>query len=695
MFKNEIRCNMYSYLCNNRKYISLKQLFFALKLNKEDTKIFYKIISEGLTDNILEKNDKDKIKVKDNIGYGYIQIAKNKDIFAFLNQEKYLLKNNLIENVFHGDQVLLEITDKYKLEGRFISVLKHKNSKIRGTIMDSGSFAFLIPDDNIKYPHDIFISKNDSEIGVEQYDRVIVQINEFDINGRPRGKVLYKLSNSDIVEDPLQMIIEKYQIEKDFTNEVKKKASTMKKSISQTNHYRKIDLTDELIFTIDGINSKDLDDAISVKKFGDNYELGVYIADVTNFVEEGSILDKTAFNRGTSYYFVDKVIPMLPVELSNGVCSLNPNEKKMCLGIKMIINPKGELLDREFFECIISSKKKFSYEEINAFLDGKNESFPYENKLLMESIEYALELSSILNKKRTNRNAMMFDFDTMDFEIDLDGGVTRVFPYERGPANKMIEEFMIMANETVAGLFMELKFPYIYRVHDEPFEEKLNVFFNICKAYGLDVPENPSIKDLNKILTKVTDPKLKKGLSMNLITTMKQAKYSEENIGHFGLASNAYCHFTSPIRRYPDLYNHRLLKRYIRRTLNNDVLKEYTEKSINKVASHCCYTERNAAKAEDEYDKLKSLEYFIENSSIEYEALIYSISSRGLYILIDNCITGFIRCKNISYNENTFAGNVNEKTYKIGDTVKVFFSEFDAKDKRLLFALIGGDTSEN
>lgn len=673
----------------------MKQIFFSIKLEPADTRLFEKHMAAGLIDGYIVRNERGRFKIADNVCCGYVQTAKNGKFYAFTNKEKYLLTNDVMVNVLHGDQILLKVTDHNLLKAEYLTMLKHKSSKIRGTVMDSGEFAFLIPDDNKKYPSDVFISKKDSGIPIEQYDRVIIQINEFDIQGRPRGKVLYKLQNSDLVEDPLQMIVEKYGIEHDFSSDVKKKAASLKKGRSRSNYLRRVDLTDEPIFTIDGIGAKDLDDAISIKKFGGNYELGVYIADVSNYVEEGSVLDKTAYNRGTSYYFVDKVIPMLPVELSNGICSLTPGEDRLCVGVKILFDKNGGILNREFFECIINSKKQFSYEEINDWLAGENEKFQYENLELSEYLEYGLALSKILFNKRKNRHAMMFEFDSMDFELDVDGGVERVFAHNRGPANKMIEEFMIAANESVATLFSELNFPFLFRIHDTPFSERVDTFLKICNAYGIDTSDttedNFNNARLNEILSKIEDDKLKKGLSMNLITTMKQAKYSPNNIGHFGLASEKYCHFTSPIRRYPDLYNHRLVKRYIRRTLNNESLREYISKSIDSVASHCCYTERNASKAEDEYDKVKALEYFLDNSSNEYKALIYSVSSRGLYILVDDCIPGFIRVKDIEYDEESFLGRILGKEYKIGDCIHVYFSEFDAKDKRLLFGIAEGD----
>lgn len=688
MFKNEIKCNMYSFLCNNKKFLTPKQIFFSIKAEKNDTKTFLKLIEDGVSAGYIKKNKEGKLKLSDDISYGHVQIGKRGEFFAHCNKEKYLLVNDKIKNVLHGDMVLMRITDRFRLEAKMLFILKHKGSKIRGTVMDGGNFAFLIPDDNTKYPSDVFLSKRGDDIDFEQYDRVIVQVNEYDTSGKPNGKVLYKLSNSDIIEDPLQMIVEKYQIEKDFSSEVKRKAASIKNNFSKTTLGRAVDLTGEPIFTIDGIHSKDLDDAISIKKFGNNYELGVYIADVSNYVEENSVIDRCARERGTSYYFIDKVIPMLPVELSNGVCSLNPNEPKLCLGIKMIINKNGDILDKEFFECIISSKKKFSYEEINAYLSGTNPSFEKENANLLEYLRNGLELSNILNKKRITRNAIMFEFDAVDFEIDVDGTVSKMFPYERGPANKMIEEFMIAANETVAELFNEIQFPFVYRIHDEPFEEKLQNFFSICRAYGFNVPDDPTVDDIGKILESIKDMDLKRGMSMNLITTMKQAKYSEDNIGHFGLGSRAYCHFTSPIRRYPDLVNHRMLKRYIRKTLNSDVLRDYMAKSIEQIAKECSRSERNAARAEEEYDKIKSLEYFLNNSSNEYEGIIYSITSKGINILVDNCISGFVRMKGMQYNTDTFTGEYNGNTYKIGDRIKVFFSEFDTKDKRLLFCQI-------
>lgn len=668
--------------------ISLKPLAEKLAISKEDYKYFKIALKNLQKNNIISKKNGNYVFAK-SYNIGYLQTFKVGESYIFYKNKKYAVKEDETGHSIHGDKVVFEILDKYLQTVKIVSTLKRKSTKVVGTYVEYNGIGFVVPD-NEKINSDIYIQKN--KVVPNMYDRVLVNIDEYKIFGKPEGRIEKKLfEDVDKEQSALERVIAKYGIQEEFPAEVIKKSMLLNVPVKKSMIDNRIDLREENIFTIDGITAKDFDDAISVRKINGGYELGVYIADVSYYVSENGTIDKCAFERGTSCYLDNYCIPMLPHSLSNGVCSLNEGEDKLVLGVKLIYDNNGNILDRDFFEAVIRSKKRFTYEEINAYLRGENSGFKEENSLLYDDLMDGFELAKILERRRLERGCINFEFGEVEAQKDSAGNVIGFKERERGPANDLIEEFMIAANEAVAQLFYELKHPFIYRTHGTPFPEKLENFLKVCRENGIDTSmvnvDEVDSKQLKNLLSKIEDKKLQKCINMHLITTMKQARYTKDYNPHFGLSSDYYCHFTSPIRRYPDLFIHRLLKKYIRKTINNDVTKALYEKSAETVAKHCCFTERNAQRAEEELDKLNVMQYMSRNPEVEYEALVYNITSNGLSVLVDGIVTGSIRLHNITTTDKASEILVNGESYKIGDVLKVTFKEYNVKNVKLFFEI--------
>lgn len=669
--------------------INVGSLSSEINITKDEYKEF-NIALKNLEKNHIINNMKGKLSSPQNYFIGYLQTFKKGEDFIFFKNKKYAVIKGEDYTAIHGDKVVFEIVDKYLQTVRVISTIKRKSAKISGTYVEYNGIGFVVPD-NDRINVDIYIQKD--KVVPTPYDRVLVKINEYKVFGKPEGIIERKLyEDLDKEESALGKIIDKYNIQQEFPADVARKAITLNTKIKSSMLENRIDLRDEDIFTIDGKDAKDFDDAISVLRTESGFELGVYIADVTYYVEEHGVIDKCAFERGTSYYLDNTVIPMLPFALSNGVCSLNEGENKLCVGMKLYYDNKGNLLDKQFFEGVMCSKKRFTYEEINEYLAGKNPDFEKQNPDLLSSLYAGFELADLLNKKRINNGCIDFEFGELQLVKDSAGNIVNFKVRERGRSNDMIEEFMIAANEAVASLFAELGHPFIYRTHQVPFEEKVNTFLEICKSYGVDTSmvnvSNMNSKQFKELISAIENEDLKKCINMNLITCMKQAKYTKETGDHFGLASNYYCHFTSPIRRYPDLFIHRLVKKYIRKTLNNDVTRELYEKTSETVAKHCCFTERNADRAEEELDKIQIMQYLSAHPEREYTALIYSITKSGISVLVNDIITGAVKIRNATPGENASEVVSDDKVYRVGDRLRVTFKEYNVKNAKLVFEVV-------
>ena len=488
-----------------------------------------------------------------------------------------------------------------------------------------------------------------------------------------------------------------------FSDETMKEVDNLPDEVLEKDLVGRTDLRNEMIFTIDGDDTKDIDDAISIEKVGDNYKLGVHIADVSYYVRPNTSLDSEAFERGTSVYLADRVIPMLPHKLSNGICSLNPNVDRLAVSCIMEIDQNGNVVDYDILETVIRSRKQMTYKNVNKILEenmvpeGYEE---YEKKLRM-----MLDLAHILRKNKENRGYIDFDIDESKIIVDDKGKAIDVKLRYRGEGEKLIEDFMIAANETVATHIYYMELPFIYRIHGEPNEEKINNFMRFLNILGYKVKEDLNRltpKTMQNILKQLKDKKEFHLLSSLLLRSMQKAIYDTNNIGHFGIASKCYTHFTSPIRRYPDTTVHRLLHTYIfDNNINNETINFY-ERELPFVAEHTSNMERRSIECERAVDDMKKAEYMMDHIGEEYEGIISSVMPFGMFIELPNLIEGLVRLDSIkgdyyTYDETTFTvrGNKDKRGFRLGDNVRVKVVAADKEKRTIDFEVIrDGDTKQ-
>src|SRR5690606_19634051 len=493
-------------------------------------------------------------------------------------------------------------------------------------------FGFVIPDDK-KIADDIFIPKS-ADMGAVDGHKVVVNITTFPEDRKnAEGEIVQILGHKNDPGVDILSIIHQHDLPLAFPDEVMDEANQIPETVDEADIPKRRDLRGETIVTIDGADAKDLDDAVTVKKLPNgNYELGVHIADVSHYVTEGSPIDREAYERGTSVYLVDRVIPMIPHRLSNGICSLNPKEDRLTLSCVMEINPQGEVVSHEIFESVIRTTERMTYSDVNKILVDQDEEVIERYRSLVPMFQMMAELADILRKKRMNRGAIDFDFKESKVIVDAEGHPIDVVLRERSVAERLIEEFMLAANETVAEHFHWLDLPFIYRIHEDPKEDKLQRFFEFITNFGLVVrgkANNVHPRALQEIIDAVRDKPEETVVNTVLLRSMQQAKYYHESIGHFGLATECYTHFTSPIRRYPDVIVHRLIRTYLIRGEIDPQTQARWKAVLPEIAQHTAKMERRAVDAERETDELKKAEYMEDKIGEEFDGIISSVTSFG------------------------------------------------------------------
>ncbi len=602
---------------------------------------------------------------------------------------------------------LLPESEGRRQEGKIVRIIARGMTRVVGTFeRTSENYGFVKPD-NTKISQDIFVPKERSGGAVTGH-KVVVQITDYGTDRKnPEGQIVEILGH---VNDPgvdIMAIVRNYELPVEFTEKIMNQAERVSKEVSTADMAGRRDLRNVEMVTIDGEDAKDLDDAVSVAFDGEKYSLGVHIADVTNYVQENSALDKEALKRGTSVYLVDRVIPMLPHALSNGICSLNEGVDRLALSCLMTVDLSGEIVDYEICESVIRVNKRMSYTVVRELLeeegaDSREEYGQYRDLLPMfRNME---SLAAILREKRGKRGSIDFDFPECKIFLDQDGHPTDIRPYERNVATDIIEDFMLAANETVAQHFYWMELPFVYRVHDVPDGEriqKLTAFINnfgyYMKAVGRagqkTSGEEVHPKEIQKLLAKIAGTPEEPMISRLALRSMKQAKYSVECSGHFGLACQYYCHFTSPIRRYPDLQIHRIIKEQLRGRLQEERIAHYRE-ILPEVAKHSSETERRAEEAERETDKLKKVEFMEDKIGEIYEGVVSGITSWGIYVELSNTVEGLVHVSRLqedyfSYHENTceMVGERTGKSYKLGMPVKVRVEECDRFNRSIDFTM--------
>ncbi len=611
-------------------------------------------------------------------GFGFVKVENMED-------EIYISKDKS-KNALNEDKVLIEIieekSENKKAEGRIVEILGRQKDTIVGIFQKSKNFGFVVPD-NKNFGTDIFISKKDCGKARNNH-KVLVKITKYPKKGKnAEGKIIEILGGVNEAGVDMLSLIKEYDLPYVFPKAVVNEAKSKGNKINEKDIKNRKDLRNDIVFTIDGQDAKDLDDAVSVKKLENgNYKFDVHIADVSYYVRENSLLDKEAQIRGTSIYMLGRVIPMLPRELSNGICSLNEGEDRYTLSCTMEINSKGNVVSSDVYKAVINVTKRMNYHDVQAILDDSNKEITKKYKDYISNFKLMEELAKILKNKRAEQGYLNLDIPESKIDLDINGRVTNISKYETSFANEIIEQFMLKANETIAEKFFWLDAPFIYRVHEEPDIDKVKELNKFLYNFGLKVKivnEKVYPTEFAKILEEVKQKDEEKVVSNLILRTLKVARYESENQGHFGIASKYYCHFTSPIRRYPDLFIHRIISNYLENKYNvSDEFKNEYKAKAEQRATSSSDREKIATKVERESEDIKKAEYMENKVGEEYEGIVSSITQFGMFVELDNTVEGLIRFEHLGneyfiYDENRkiLIGEKSKKTYKIGDKVKI------------------------
>ena len=626
-------------------------------------------------------------------GFGFVEIeGQDEDIF---------IPESYTGTAMHQDKVRIIIRNDKKegkrQEGVVVKVLERGMPEIVGTYQLNRDFGFVISD-NPKFSKDIFIPRKEAA-GIKNGDKVIVVITDYGSgNKNPEGKIKENLGNIRTPGTDILAIVKSFGIPSEFPEKVMKQAQRVPDHVLDADRDGRLDLRHLQTVTIDGEDAKDLDDAISLTKEGDIYHLGVHIADVSNYVQYNSALDREALKRGTSVYLADRVVPMLPERLSNGICSLNQGEDRLALSCLMDINEKGKVVSHQIAETVINVNERMCYTDVKNILEDTDEEAKKRYEALIPMFFMMKELSGILRNSRHHRGSIDFDFPESKIILNAAGKAIDVKPYEANVATKIIEDFMLMANETVAQEYCTEEIPFVYRTHDNPDPEKVESLLTLLHNQGVKIQkakEEITPKEIQQIIESIEGLPNEAMISRLVLRSMKQAKYTTECSGHFGLAAKYYCHFTSPIRRYPDLQIHRIIKDNLRGRLMREGRTEHYAEILDEVARQSSVCERRADEAERESDKLKKAEYMSYHLGEEFEGIISGVTGWGLYVELPNTVEGLVHVNTLRddyyvFDQETYElrGEMTKKVYKLGDKVRVRVADADKMLKTVDFELV-------
>ena len=695
-------------LINDPAYTPLKKEELALIFDIHPTEMpmFYNFLEELEEDGYIGKTKKGKIASPKSMGYFVGKFVAHRKGFGFVESDEEYIQDLFIpaadvNGAMHNDRVVAEITkpatDERRAEGAIIKVLEREITKVVGEFQSNKTFGFVIADEK-KFNQDIYIPKKYFS-GAKDGDKVVVQITVWPQAGRkPEGKIIEVLGPKGEKEVEILSIIRAHGLPEEFPKKVLEEAQKVAVPIPQEEIDRRLDIRDLNIFTIDGEDAKDLDDAISIERLSNgNFKLGVHIADVTHYVHEKSKLDKEALKRATSVYLVDTVIPMLPKTLSNGVCSLNPHEDKLTLSVFMEIDRKGNVKQYDIKETIINSKARMTYTEVSDILENDDEELKAKYSHVAEDFKTAEVLAKILMERRSRRGAIDFDFPEAKIILTPEGKVSDIKEYERRISNRIIEEFMLITNETVAEHYFWLNIPFVYRIHETPSPEKMQELGKFVSTFGYTIKgdlEEVHPKALQSIISAIKGKREEEAISTIMLRSLKQARYSPECSGHFGLAAQYYSHFTSPIRRYPDLQIHRIMKEH----LNNKINKKRQEQLVNIVdyaSTQSSERERAADLAERDVKDYYKAVYMEDKVGEEFDGVVSSVTSFGMFIELPNTVEGLSRLANMGddyyiYDEMTYTiiGERTRKTYRIGDPVRIKVANVNVDLREIDFKIL-------
>lgn len=694
------------------KPVKIKGLKKFFHLNEEETLEMLDILDELIREGKVIKTAKNKYMINENEsqlvgtfishskGFGFVEIEEEEeDIFIPIDS---------VNGAFHGDRVMVQITkekDKDKRqEGKIISIIERGITTVVGTFEKSQSFGFVVPD-NRKFTRDIFIPYKGT-MGAMSGHKVEVKLTYYgNAEKKPEGEVIDIIGHVNDPDTELKSIIRVFDLPVEFPEKVMEEIETIpseidaEKVLKETN---RVDYRDVFTITIDGEDAKDLDDAITIKRVGELYELGVHIADVSQYVTENSALDKEAILRGTSVYLIDKVIPMLPHKLSNGICSLNANEDRLALSCIMQIDKNGNVVSHRIEETVLNVNERMTYLDVKKMLVDKDEEVLARYEYCLDTFKELESLASILRERRRVRGAIDFDFPEAKFILDDTGKIKEIKPYDRNVATKMIEEFMLLANETIAEDFHWQEIPFLYRTHEEPDPEKIKSLREFIYNYGYHMKgkEKARPKEIQKLLAEVEGTDQEIIISRLALRSMKQAKYTTTNDGHFGLATEYYTHFTSPIRRYPDLQIHRIIKDMINGRLTDERYEHY-ERILDQVAIKTSKLERRAEETEREVHKYRKCEFMEDKVGQMFDGVISGITNWGIYVELENTIEGLIPMNRLIddyyiYDEKNMClyGERTSRVFRLGDKLKIGVISVDKRMRTIDFELIYEDIKE-
>ena len=648
---------------------------------------------EGYREEDLEGTPAEGTFIGHSKGFGFVEIeGQDEDIFI---PEAYT------GTAMHQDKVRIIILDGQKegkrQEGVVVKVLERGMPEIVGTYQLNRDFGFVISD-NPKFSKDIFIPRKEAA-GVKNGDKVIATITDYGSkNKNPEGKIKENLGNIRTPGTDILAIVKSFGIPSEFPEKVQKQAQRVPDHVLDADREGRLDLRHLQTVTIDGEDAKDLDDAISLSKEGGIYHLGVHIADVSNYVQYNSALDREALKRGTSVYLADRVVPMLPERLSNGICSLNQGQDRLALSCLMDINEKGKVVSHQIAETVINVDERMCYTDVKNILEDADEDAKKRYEALIPMFFMMKELSEIIRSSRHHRGSIDFDFPESKIILNAAGKAIDVKPYEANVATKIIEDFMLMANETVAQEYCTEEIPFVYRTHDNPDPEKVESLLTLLHNQGVKIQkakEEITPKEIQQIVESIEGLPNEAMISRLVLRSMKQAKYTTECSGHFGLAAKYYCHFTSPIRRYPDLQIHRIIKDNLRGRLMREGRTEHYKEILDEVARQSSVCERRADEAERESDKLKKAEYMSYHLGEEFEGIISGVTGWGLYVELPNTVEGLVHVNTLRDDYYVFdqesyelRGEMTKKVYKLGDKVCVRVADADKMLKTVDFELV-------
>jgi ribonuclease R len=695
---------LYDMICDKQYFpMKIKEIAILLQVPREMRPELKAVLDELVLEGKVELSSKGKYRkatakflegtyIAHPRGFGFVEVeGREDDIFIPEEQNG---------GAMHRDRVqvaILRQSEGKRQEGSVTRILEHGIHELIGTFQKAKSYGFVLPD-NQRITSDIFIPQECCG-GAMDGHKVLVELTSYGSKGKnPEGRVKEIIGHINDPGTDIMSVVYEYEIPFTFPEKVMNQAGRTPDAVSEADRAGRRDLREVQMVTIDGEDAKDLDDAVSLSYDGTYYHLGVHIADVANYVQENSAMDREARVRGTSVYLADRVIPMLPHKLSNGICSLNAGEDRLAMSCLMTIDHRGEIIDNEVTESVIHVDRRMSYHEVQQLLtDTASEALCDDCRDFLPMFREMEQLMQILRQKRRKRGSIDFNFPEAKVILDENGVPVDIVPHEANTATRIIEEFMLAANETIAQRFYWQEIPFLYRTHEAPEEEKLQKLASFIASFGYGmkgISDDIHPKELQKLLARIADTPEEMMISRLTLRSMKQARYTVECSGHFGLAAQHYCHFTSPIRRYPDLQIHRIIKDVLRGRMNEERIAHYTE-LLPEVAEDCSRLERRADEAERETIKLKKAEYMLRHIGEEFDAVVSGIMSYGIYAELPNTVEGLIHVTRMYddryyYREETYEmyGMDTGRTFRLGDPIRIRVVDADKATKTVDFELV-------